>query len=136
MADGPRLSTVTRSEPNPTAPQTRLFDQKSIDWREQTTGANAGLWFVSVQKTHLKSKGAFVVVVMQAAEISRSCHFGGYTLYIASRTSRVGRRQEAWPVFRGKLRPQGRAKPIDTELAQIFIEIAERRRERQRLDPG
>src|SRR5262245_37029363 len=48
----------------------------------------------------------------------------------------VLRAQESRHVIRGKLDPQGRAKFVDTELAQVFVEIAQRRRQRERLDPG
>ena len=36
----------------------------------------------------------------------------------------------------GRAGTESRAKLFDAELAQVFVEIAERRRERQRLDPG
>src|SRR5262245_49718050 len=53
-----------------------------------------------------------------------------------SSSRRVLRVQESWHVFQAELDAQGRAKIVDAELSQVFVEIAQRRRQRERLDPG
>jgi hypothetical protein len=53
-----------------------------------------------------------------------------------SRLGVVRGAHESGRIFRGKLHAQGRAKFIDTEAAQVLIEIAERRRQPERLDAG
>lgn len=46
------------------------------------------------------------------------------------------RSQESGHILRDKLDAQGRSKMIDPQTAEIFIEIPQRRRQRERLDAG
>jgi hypothetical protein len=48
----------------------------------------------------------------------------------------MDRDQKSRHVFLGKLRTQSCTKFIDTEFTKVFVEIAKRWRERDRLDPG
>ncbi len=54
-------------------------------------------------------------------------------------SSRPGRpvrqAQKAGHIFRAKLEAQGRAKMIDAKAAEVFVEIPQHRRQRERLDP-
>ena len=54
------------------------------------------------------------------------------------RSPRLGRRRqhEARDVLRRELDPQGRPQRVDAERAQIVVEVAEPRRQCDRLDPG
>ena len=44
--------------------------------------------------------------------------------------------QESSNVFRGNLDPQGRSKLIDTKTGEVFVEVAQHRGQRERLNPG
>jgi hypothetical protein len=54
----------------------------------------------------------------------------------SSRSGLVRRPQESRHVLRGKLHAQGCSKMIHAQTAEVFVEIAQRRRQRERLDPG
>src|SRR5262249_60727461 len=54
----------------------------------------------------------------------------------SSRSGLVRRSQESRHVLRGKLHAQGCSKMIHAQTAEVFVEIAQRRRQRERLDPG
>ena len=48
----------------------------------------------------------------------------------------IHRDQESGHVLRGKLDAQGRAEFIDAESTEVFVEVAQRGRQREGLDPG